>query len=250
MRERKLLRAARRHDRGASERLVVSHLGLVRAVAFRYCGLGLPFDDLVQEGALGLLDAIERYDPCRQTDFEAFARFRVRRAIRNALTEQARLVRLPKHVVERRRILARTEDRLTTANGRRPTIVELAAATGLSPSAVLEARTAAIESISLDAPAAPDGATIAGVIADPKASDPERETLSAEGAGLVATALGRLPPRARDIVSRHFGLDEDESHLSAIAQDLDLSERRTRTIERDALDQLAVELEALRPEAA
>jgi RNA polymerase primary sigma factor len=242
VRERKLFRAARRHDRGARERLVVSHLGLVRAVASRYRDLGLPFDDLVQEGALGLLDAIDRYDPSRGTEFEAFARFRVRRAIRNALTEQARLVRLPKQVVERQRMLARTQARLTSESGRAPTPAELAAATGLSLLSILEARTAAIAAISLDAPVAHDGSTLANLIADSTAADPEGAALSAEEARLVRDAVAQLAPRSREIVSRHFGLDGGETAVATVALDLHLSERRTRTIERDALHQLASEL--------
>lgn len=235
--------ARRRRDRGARERLVVSHLGLVRSVASRYRDLGLPLDDLVQEGAVGLLDAIDRYDRSRDTDFEAFARFRVRRAIRNALTERARLVRLPKQMVERRRMLARTEARLTSANGRAPTPAELAAATGLSPAAVLDARTAGINLVSLDEPAASDGSPLASMIADSTAADPEHETLSSERARLVRDAVARLAPRPRDIVSRRFGLDGPETNVAEVALDLQLSERRTRTIERDALHRLAVELE-------
>jgi RNA polymerase primary sigma factor len=243
VRQRKLLRAARRGDRGARERLVVSHLGLVRRVASHYRGLGLPFDDLVQEGALGLLDAIGRYNPCRQADFEAFARFRVRRAIRNALTDQARLVRLPKQVVERRQALARTEATLrAVANGRAPTPAELAAATGLSLTAVLEAQTAAIAPVSLDELAAPGGLPLEAFVADTTAPDPEHETLSTETAQLVRDAVDRLSPRQREIVSRHFGLDREEAAIADVARDLHLSERRTRTIEQDAIRSLAHEL--------
>jgi RNA polymerase primary sigma factor len=243
VRQRKLLRAARRGDRGARERLVVSHLGLVRGVASRYRDLGMPFDDLVQQGSLGLLDAIDRYDSCRAADFEAFARFRIRRAIRNALNDQARLVRLPKQVVERRRTLARTEAMLTGANRRAPTPAELAAATGLSLAAVLEARTAAITPVSLDELAAPDGSMLASLVADAAAPDPERQALAAEEARLVRDAVARLSPRQREVVSRHFGFDGDEAGVAAVAGDLHLSERRTRTIEHDALHSLAHELQ-------
>lgn len=99
----RLLRAARRGDVGARRRIVDRHLDVVRRVASRYAGLGLPEDDLVQEGCLGLLDSIDRYDASRGVPFEAFARFRVRIAIRDALTARARLIRLPKHVSERLR---------------------------------------------------------------------------------------------------------------------------------------------------
>jgi RNA polymerase sigma factor (sigma-70 family) len=245
VRQRKLLRAARRGDRGARDRLITCHLGLVRRIASRYRDLGMPFDDLVQEGSLGLLEAIDRYDPSRQAEFEVFARFRVRRAIRNALTDQARLVRLPKQVVERRRLLDRAEARLTAAKGRAPTPVELAAATALSLEAVLEARTAAITPMSLDEPAAPDGSPLAGLVADGLASDPECEALAADEAERVRNAVARLSPRQRQIVSRHFGLDGGEVDVATVAAELHLSERRTRTIEHDALHQLADELEPM-----
>jgi len=101
--EAKLLRAAARGDEGARRRVVASHLPLVRSVATRYASLGLPFDDLVQEGCVGLLEAIDRWDRARGVPFEAFARFRVRVAIRDALTARARLIRLPKHVLESQR---------------------------------------------------------------------------------------------------------------------------------------------------
>jgi len=91
-----LLDAARAGDRRARERVVEHYLPVVRSVAFRYHDLGLGLDDLVQEGSLGLLEAIQRFDPSRGRDFESFARFRIRRSIRSALTEQSRLIRLPK----------------------------------------------------------------------------------------------------------------------------------------------------------
>jgi RNA polymerase sigma factor (sigma-70 family) len=243
VRQRRLLRAAGRGDRGAHERLIVCHLSLVRGIASRYRDLGMPLDDLIQEGSLGLLEAIDRYDPSRQTEFDSFARFRVRRSIRNALTDQARLVRLPKQVVERRRLLDRAEARLTAANGRGPTPVELAAATALSLEAVLEARTAAITPMSLDEPAAPDGSPLEGLVADAAATDPEREVLAGDEAEQVRDAVARLTPRQRQIVSRHFGLDGGESDIASVAAELHLSERRARTIEHDALHQLADELE-------
>ena len=243
VRQRRLVRATRRRDRGDRERLVAGHLSLVRGIASRYRDLGMPFDDLVQEGSLGLLEAIDRYDPSRQTEFDAFARFRVRRAIRNALTDQARLVRLPRQVVERRLLLDRVEARLTAGKGHAPTPVELAAATALSLDAVLEARTATITPLSLDEPAAPDGSPLEGLVADALASDPEREALAADEAERVRNAVTRLSPRQRQIVSRHFGLDGRAKDVATVAAELHLSERRTRTIEQDALHQLADELE-------
>jgi RNA polymerase primary sigma factor len=206
--------------------------------------MGLPFDDLVQEGALGLLDAIERFEPCHGVGFEAYAHFRVRRAIRNALTDQARLVRLPKLVVERRRMLARTEASLTAAaNGRVPTPAELAAATGLSFAAVVEARTAAITPVSLDDPILADGPTLESLVADRYAHDPELETLEWEEARLLEAAVERLPTRQGQVVRRHFGLDRAAEPIGHIATGLHLSPQRTRAIERDALSELRAKLE-------
>ena len=159
---RRLLRAAQRGDPRSRELLVQAHLGLVRSVASHYRELGLPLDDLIQEGSLGLLDAIDRYDPCHGATFETYARFRVRRAIRNALTDQARLIRLPKQVVERRRAISRAEARLATeASGRAPTPAQLAVDTGLSVAAVVDARAAGLRT-DLTRPARPSRRLLAG----------------------------------------------------------------------------------------
>ena len=245
VRERKLLRAARRGDHGARERIVGSHLDLVRGVAARYRNLGLPFDDLVQEGALGLLDALDRYDPARGSDFATFARFRVQRAILNALTEQSRLVRLPKHVVERRRALTRAETRLTAANGRAPTATELADATGLPVAAVQEAQAAALTPISLDELAATDGSKLVGLIADSAALDPERDALERDQALRVEAALAALPSRQRQVIRCAFGVGVPPQKIAAVAADLQLSTQRTRTIAHAALTDLRAALESV-----
>jgi RNA polymerase primary sigma factor len=238
VRERKLLRAARRGDPDARRRIVASKLRLVRAIASRYRAMGVPLDDLVQEGTIGLVDAIDRYDP-RRGDFDTFARFRIWRAIRNALTDQARLVRLPKQVVERRRIVARVDQRLTRPpKGNRPPVTEVVTETGLPASAVLEARQAPPLTLSLDEPVMADGTTRKNAIADARATDPHVEAVEHERARLLRRALRRLGKRQRRVVSRHYGLDQPEASLTEIAADLHLSPQRTRAIENDALFEL------------
>jgi len=222
----------------------------VRSLAARYRDVGLAFDDLVQEGSLGLLEAIDGYDAGRGTDFETYARFRVRRAIRNALTEKSRLIRLPKQIVERRRAIERAEATLTAARGRPPTPRELADATGLSSAAVVETRSIAAGTLSLDEPVLPDGSTLEKVVADASALDPEIEAVEHEQAQLVGAAVAELPPRQREIVSRHFGIGCTQEEIAEVASALHLSQQRARTIERDALYELRDRLELDRQASA
>jgi RNA polymerase sigma factor (sigma-70 family) len=244
VRSRELLGAASRGDPRARERVVTSSLGLVRAVAARYRDLGLPFDDLVQEGAIGLLEAIDRYDSRRGISFESYAHFMARRAIRNALTNQARLIRLPKHVVERRRALERAEAELLAAGSGAPTGARLAAATGMSDSAVREAQCAGLQPISLDRPLLPDGTPLASLIADRNAGQPELETLEHERSELLHDAVRRLPERERRIVTGHWGLDATPESHEALAGALAISPRRAQTIGREALYKLREALES------
>lgn len=244
-RRRSLLRAAQAGDRGAREQLVSSSLGLVRSVASRYRDLGLPVDDLVQEGALGLLDAIDHYDPDRGACFETYSRFRIRRAIRNALTEKSRLIRLPKQVVERRRAIERAEARLTAAAaGRTATTAEIAALTGLPQETIRAVRSAQLGQVSLDEPVLPDGSPLAGVVADPHAADPEVIALEHDRTTQLTAALASLPERQRRIVNCKWGIGQRSMSNGALAAKLGLSPRRTQTIERDALYELRKTLEA------
>jgi RNA polymerase primary sigma factor len=233
-----LIRRARSGDRGARDRVVGRHLGLVRSLAMRYRDIGLPLDDLVQEGSFGLLDAIDHYDGERGPDFETYARFRVRRAIRNALTEQARLIRLPKQIVERRRAIERTAAEITAATGRPPSSGELAAATGLPVAAVVEAREVGLTPVSLDQPVLDDGSPLESLVVDEAASDPEAEVVGRAESDLVDEAVEKLPSREREIVTRHFGIGCDTRTLADVAVELHLSEQRTRTIELRALYEL------------
>jgi RNA polymerase primary sigma factor len=242
IRARKLLRAARRGDRGARERLLVTQLGVIRSLAWRYRDLGLPFDDLVQEGALAFVEAIDRYDPSRGAEFDAYARFRVRRALRNALTEQALPIRLPKRLVEGRRAVERAEAELRARGGLAPTPAGLAAATGLSVEAVLEARGTPSVPLSLDDPRAA-AAALAGAVADPAAPDPELEAVAHEQLERLRAALAQLPERQRRIVRRRWGIDGEPASTAALAAELELSARRTQTISEDALHRLRTALE-------
>jgi RNA polymerase primary sigma factor len=240
-----LLGAAKGGDRSARERLVASQVPLIRSVAAHYRGLGLPFDDLVQEGSLGLLEAIDRYDASRGADFETYARFRARRAIRNALTDKSRVIRLPKQVVERRRAIERTEARLAAAGGRLPTPQEIANALDLPHSVVVETRCASGAPVSLDQAVLADGSPLETIVADAGALDPALALVEHEQAELVDAAVAALPERQREVLSRHFGLGRTPQEVVDVASALHLSQQRTRAIERDALYALRERLESV-----
>jgi RNA polymerase sigma factor (sigma-70 family) len=233
--DRSLLHRAQHGDRSARERLVVQHLDDVRSIASRYRNLGLVVDDLVQEGSLGLLDAIDHYDETRGTAFDAYARFRIRRSIRNALTDTSRLIRLPKQLVERIRALDRIDARLTDANGRHPSSARLAEESGLSVAVVRETRALVPVVVSLDQPQLPDGSPLESQIVDEQSPDPLAGATGREETVLIDRAVEQLPPRQREILSRHFGVGCEPEEVPELAADLHLSEQRVRTIERDAL---------------
>lgn len=239
---RRLLRAAQRGDRRARAGLVDAHLPLVRAIAAGYRDCGLPFDDLAQEGAIGLLDAIDRFDLRRGSTFDAFARFRIRRAIRDALSDQSRLIRLPRHIVEHRRAIERAEARLLAA-GAEPTSEAIAVATGLSEAAVRAARGAPFASCTVAESLACNGAFDAGAPPDGSSDDPVTAVLEHERAAGLGRALTHLPNRQRAIVVAHWGLDGGApQNLSELARHLQLSPRRVQTLVQDAMATLQDDL--------
>jgi RNA polymerase sigma factor (sigma-70 family) len=231
-----LIRRAVRGDRAARDRVVVAQLPAIRSTAARYTGLGLPLEDLVQEAALGLLEALPRYDAARGS-FDAFARARTRHAIADALTKQSRLVRLPKHLVGRRRAIARATAEIRAAGGT-PCERLIADAVGIAPAAVVEARRAGVVPVPLE-----EAASAAG-------PDPAETVGQADEALRVREALAHLPERQREVVSRHFGVGGQPTSLAGVASSLRLSPQRTRAIEQAALAELLTTLCGELPTAA
>ena len=242
----RLLASAKAGDRRARRRLVELHMGLVRSVAYRYRDLGLPLDDLVQEGAIGLLDAVARFDPSRGASFATYARWCVRRAITHALTDHGRLVRLPKGVVERERALAKARGRLRATLGREPTTEELSEACSLPVAAVGEAAATGSRLVSLDEAVSDEGPPLEALVEDLTAPQPESETLAHERSELVARAVAELPPRQRRMIEAYFGLGGEELSLVELADELHLSPQRARALEQDALHRLWPALVPLR----
>lgn len=215
-------------------------MGLVRALARRYRDMGLPLEDLVQEGAIGLLEAIDHFDPANGASVSTYAYWRARRAMTHALTDHGRLLRLPKSVLERRRAIADATAALVNA-GRRPTASALAAAAHLTAEDVVAALEAPTSIVSLDAPL-DDGSTLEAAVADPAAAEPSAAALAAVERAALAEAIAHLPARQRAVIDARFGLSGEPRTLAEIGADLRVSTARVRAIEADALRHLAVEL--------
>jgi RNA polymerase sigma factor (sigma-70 family) len=217
---------------------------MLRATAARYSGLGLPLDDLMQEGAIGLLAAIDSFDASRGATFETFARTQMRHAITDALTARGRLVRLPKQVVERQRAITRTASELAAGSGHQPAPDEISAAMGLPVDAVEAVRALPTPPVSLDEPISEDGRTMLGTILDPTAADPEDEAVAHHRSRVIADALDRLPDRQRYVIERRYGFRGPAASLVELSHELHLCPQRTRSIEQAALFRLAKMLES------
>lgn len=218
-------------------------MGLVRSLARRYRDMGLPVEDLLQEGAIGVLEAIENFDASNGASFSTYAYWRARRTMTHALTDHGRLLRLPKSVLERRRAIADASAHLANA-GRRPTASALAEATDMTADDVVAAMEAPTTVASLDAPLN-DGTTLEGTVADPAATEPSAAVLADVERAALADAVDHLSRRQRAVVDAHFGLSGEPKTLAQIGAELHVSPARVRAIENDAMQALACELDPL-----
>ncbi len=244
--EHELAVRVRAGDDTAKQRMVESNLRLVVQIARRYRNRGLPLPDLIEEGNLGLLRAVEKFDPHRGTRFSTYATWWIRQAVVRALANQARTIRLPVHVELLLSRYVREQRRLTQALGRTPATAELAAALGITEQEVEELEEVRQQPISLDAPAGEERhSTLGDMIAD-RTADPADSLLSLfHNRTELVSVLDDLAANERTVLRRRFGLEGDPPEtLEAIGQRLALSRERIRQIESAGIRKLRALLAA------
>jgi RNA polymerase primary sigma factor len=229
-----------RGDRQAKDRLVEANMRLVINIAKNYHNPLVPFEDLVQEGAIGLMTAADRFDPAKGYRFSTYATHWIRQAISRAIDNKSKAIRIPAHVSESLRRLDRARVVLLREHGEEPTTETLAHYLGLSVRKVAALMAAAQEPVSLDMLAGDEeNTTLASLINDRDAANPQDAVLSAEMQRELDSLLAILTPRERDVMRKRLGFEEDSAQvLQEIGETLHISRERVRQIEMIALKKL------------
>ena len=234
-------------DKAAREHMIKANLRLVVKIAHDYENYGLPLLDLISEGNIGLMKAVEKFDPAKGGKLSTYGSWWIKQSIKRALANQSKVIRLPVHLVDKIAKMRRVALKLQEEFGREPTDEELAEEMNMSPSRVAQMRTAAIRPASLDAPIGDDDSqTFSDLVQDDRATSPYDDLEDKTVTGMLQEMVTTLDAREATILRFRFGLDGgNEKTLEEVGQKFGVTRERVRQIQNIALKRLRKMIEKL-----
>jgi RNA polymerase primary sigma factor len=248
----RLAAKVKRGNAAAREQMIRANLRLVVKIAREYEGLGLPLLDLISEGNIGLMSAVERFDPAKGAKLSTYGSWWIKQSIRRALANQSKTIRLPVHIVDRIYHMRRMAYKLQEVFGREPTDAELAAELGCTVRQVTEMRASSTRPASLDAPIGDDETNrLADVVRDENAATPFEQLEEKTIRKMVGELVGKLPKREAAIVRSRFGLDNGaERTLEEVGEEFGVTRERVRQLQNIALQKLRRMITAMKVTSA
>src|SRR5476649_1869415 len=236
----KLARKIKRGDQAARQQMIKANLRLVVKIAHDYANLGLPLLDLISEGNIGLMKAVERFDPAKGGKLSTYAAWWIKQSIKRALANQSKTIRLPVHLVDKISKMRRVALQMSEELGREPTDEELAEEVGMASAKVSQLKTVSIRPASLDAPISDDDTTEFGeIVGDEEAQTPFELLRDKNLRNEVGGLLDVLDDRERKIIFSRFGLDGGKPKtLEEVGKKFGVTRERIRQLQNIALSKL------------